>query len=62
MGVSTSHASTIGLILNTHTGSVTPQYHVIHDDWFATVPNAEGGGAVIETEQDAFEWRKLIKA
>ena len=62
MGVSTSHASMIGLILKTHTRSVTPQYHVIHDDWFATMPNAEGGGAVTETEQDALESRKLIKA
>ena len=62
MGVSTSHVSMIGLILNTCTGSVTPQYHVIHDNWFATVLNAEGGGAVIETEQDVLEWRKLIKA
>ena len=62
MGVSTSHALTISLILNTCTRSVTPQYHVIHDDWFATVPNAEGGGAVIEPEQDALKWRKLTKA
>ena len=59
MGVSTSHASTIGLILNTRTGSVTPQYHIVHDDWFATVPNAEGGGAVIETEQDALRVEKV---
>ena len=62
MGVLTSHALTIGLILNTCTGSVTPQYHIVHDDWFATMLNAEGGGAVIETEQDVLEWKKLIKA
>jgi len=28
------------LILNLQTGSISPQYHLVHDDWFSTVSNA----------------------
>jgi hypothetical protein len=33
-----SHASNVGLILNPRTGNVLPQFHVINDDDFTTVP------------------------
>ena len=32
LGFSTQHSSTIGLVLNHRTGSVTPQYHCVYDD------------------------------
>ena len=38
-GISTSHSSTVSLILNLNTGSTTPQYHLVHDDWLSTVTN-----------------------
>ena len=42
MGVSKSHASSVPLVLNVSTGSITPQFHIVFDDWFATVPSFEG--------------------
>ena len=38
MGLSPNHATTAPLVLNLSTGAITPQYHVVFDDWFATVP------------------------
>ena len=32
MGFSPAHSSTVSLALNINTGSVTPQFHVIHDE------------------------------
>ena len=37
MGRSPKHASSVPLILNPTTGSITAQFHVVFDDWFATV-------------------------
>ena len=37
LGVSKVHSSTVHLVLNPETGKVTPQYHVVFDDTFATV-------------------------
>lgn len=37
MGFSTKHASTVPLVLNPNTGSMTNQFHVVFDDWFATI-------------------------
>lgn len=37
VGLSPSHASSVPLVLNLDTGAVTPQFHVVFDDWFATV-------------------------
>ncbi|KAI2502608.1 hypothetical protein MHU86_11873 [Fragilaria crotonensis] len=36
MGLSKKHASTVPLVLNPETGYIT-QYHIVFDDWFATV-------------------------
>jgi hypothetical protein len=38
VGRSPLHASTVGLILNPCTGHVSPQFHVVYDDDFITVP------------------------
>ena len=37
MGLSLDHAHTVPLILNLDTGAITPQFHVVFDDWFTTV-------------------------
>ena len=59
LGVSPDHSSTIGHILNLRSGFISPQYHVIYDDLFSTVPNAESGG-MLEPALDGPFWRKLI--
>ena len=40
VGVSATHASSVPLVLNISTGSITPQFHIVFDDWFATVPSS----------------------
>ena len=37
MGLSSAHASSAPLVLRPSTGAITPQFHVVFDDWFATV-------------------------
>ena len=37
VGYSSDFASTVGLVLNHSTKTVTPQFHVVYDDWFTTV-------------------------
>ena len=37
MGLSPDHASTAPLVFNLDTGAITPQFHVVFDDWFTTV-------------------------
>ena len=34
-----THSSLISLVFNINTGSVTPQFHVIHDELFTNVLN-----------------------
>jgi hypothetical protein len=41
LGVSLEHSITVERILNTHTGYVSLQYHVLHDDLFTTVVSTE---------------------
>jgi hypothetical protein len=41
MGNSTKHASTVPLVLNPETSAITAQFHVVFDDWFATVTSME---------------------
>jgi hypothetical protein len=40
LGISTEHSSTIGRIRNLTTGYVSPQFHVVYDPFFTTVPSA----------------------
>jgi hypothetical protein len=37
VGFSTLHSSEVPLVLNLQTGSITPQFHVVFDDYFFTV-------------------------
>ena len=39
MGFSPFHSSTISLALNLTTGNVSPQFHVVHDEFFTTAHN-----------------------
>ena len=55
LGMSKRHASTIGLIRNLATGSVTPQYHVVYDELFTTVPST-----VNYDEQVPANWIDLL--
>ena len=59
LGISPDHSSTIGRILNLQSGFISPQYHVIYDNFFATVPNAESGCRLEPTLDGSF-WRQLI--
>ena len=34
VGLSRKHASSVPLVLNLETGAITPQFHVVFDDWF----------------------------
>jgi hypothetical protein len=38
VGRSPSHAANVSMILNPRTGHISPQFHVVHDNDFTTVP------------------------
>ena len=56
MGPSPKHASTVPLVLNLQTGSITPQFHVVFDDWFATVATSVNDLPNLYSE----DWYKLF--
>ena len=56
VGVSRAHASTVPLALNTSTGSITPQFHVVFDDWFATVMSYNEDAPDFNSD----EWLKMF--
>ena len=37
IGMSPLHSSSVPLVLNPSTGSITPQFHVVFDDWFGSI-------------------------
>jgi hypothetical protein len=55
LGYSPEHSSSIGLILNTTTGNISPQYHVVHDDYFTTVPIVDSTKTF-----DAASWQAIL--
>ena len=56
LGVAPSYASSIPLCLNPETGSITPQFHVVFDDWFATIASDPADMPDFHSE----EWQKLF--
>ena len=56
MGLSTRHATTVPLVLNPNTGYITPQFHVVFDDWFSTIATS------VEDLPDltSHEWDRLF--
>ena len=61
LGFSREHSSTVGLALNIATGHVSPQFHVVYDDLFTSVPNAENGGLFDIADFDADSWDRLVR-
>ena len=41
VGISDVHSSKVGLVMNLSTKNVSPQYHLVYDEWFTTVKSAE---------------------
>jgi hypothetical protein len=53
VGHSPMHASTVGLIRNLQTGSITPQFHLVYDDYFETVHSRD--------DQEPESWNELLR-
>ena len=53
MGFSTLHASTVGLVRNLKTGNISPQFHLVFDDWFETVHAS--------ASEEPKAWQELIQ-
>jgi hypothetical protein len=56
LGYSTEHLSSIDLILNTNTGNISPQYHVVHNDNFTTVASMDSTKTF-----DATSWSAILQ-
>ena len=56
MGISNKHASTVPLVLSTSTGAITPQFHIVFDDWFATI----GANHDELPDFSSDEWNKMF--
>ena len=56
VGLSPRHAATVPSVLNLQTGNISPQFHVVFDDWFSTVA-ATGDD---ELELDSKLWEDLL--
>ncbi len=41
VGVSAVHASSVGVIQNLRTGNLSPQFHVVYDNFFETVHSGD---------------------
>jgi hypothetical protein len=52
MGISPNHASSVHLVRNLQTGSITPQFHLVFDDFFETVFS--------KGEQEPDVWPELV--
>mmetsp|Transcript_15060 Transcript_15060/g.36762 ORF Transcript_15060/g.36762 Transcript_15060/m.36762 type:complete len:970 (-) Transcript_15060:1237-4146(-) len=62
LGVSPVHSSLVSRVLNLQTGNVSPQYHVVVDDLYTTVPNADHGGLYDVREFNADTWQSLLES
>ena len=56
MGLSKKHATSAPLVLNPDSGYITPQFHVVFDDWFATVTSSVDDLPDLHSP----EWAKLF--
>jgi hypothetical protein len=56
MGVSDKHSSSVPLVLNPESGVISPQFHVVVDEWFATI--ATSTGELPDFTKD--EWTKMF--
>ena len=53
LGHSPTHAGNVALVLNPRTGLISPQFHVVIDDDFSTVPSLRTGTV-------PSNWKKLV--
>ena len=53
VGYSPLHASTVGLVRNLKTGNLSPQFHLVFDDWFETVHAT--------ANEEPKQWQELIQ-
>jgi hypothetical protein len=58
LGFSDQHSSTIGLIRNLQTGAILPQFHVVYDDFFNTIPS---DGQNRNDATDIAIWEDLVR-
>jgi Reverse transcriptase (RNA-dependent DNA polymerase)/Zinc knuckle len=56
MGISNKHASSVPLLFNPESGVISPQYHVVFDDWFATISTTSDDLPDFNSES----WQKLF--
>ena len=54
LGRSPAHANNVALVLNPKTGLVSPQFHIVFDDYFTTVPHLRKGTVPPN-------WKKLVQ-
>ena len=57
LGWSPKHAATVPFVLNLSTGHVSPQFHVVFDDWFTTVNTEDKDD---EDSIESPEWAELL--
>ena len=57
VGFSKLHSSNVALVLNRSTGAISPQYHVVFDDYFQTVRGATDAEVV---DLNAIDWPNFI--
>jgi hypothetical protein len=55
LGKSPLHASTVGLVLNMRTGNISPQFHLVHDDYFETVHSSDSDEPEVWKEMVRFQ-------
>jgi hypothetical protein len=55
LGFSKQHVSMIGLVHNIRTGSISPQFHVVYDDRFTTIPSRLDDDNIIKED-----WEELL--
>jgi hypothetical protein len=56
MGLSDRHSSTVPLVLNPESGVISPQFHVVVDEWFTTIPATPNTAPDFTTET----WQKMF--
>ena len=57
LGYSKEHATNVGLVLNLQTKRISPQFHVLFDDYFTTVRSVDDATDPVLSDID---WEKLI--
>ena len=55
LGFSQNHSTSVGLIRNLRTNSITPQYHYVIDQLFTTVPGGQSGRTMQELTEDELQ-------